>query len=498
MKKFGKVYLVGAGPGDAGLLTVLGAKLLKRAQVVVVDALVNPALLRSTKAKIIFAGKRGPGAPAGSSADYSQIRINKLLVRLGRQGLCVVRLKGGDPFLFGRGSEELEALRKAKIPYEVVPGVTSALAVPAYAGIPVTDRRWASQVTIVTGYSQSGIDWKRISPKGTLIILMGVSRWPDLRKKLLSSGWDAKKPVAAIESGTTAKQRVILTTLGASADEFARKKLVAPSIVVVGEVASLHQALAWVGSERPLLGRRVVITRQWDQARDFMAQLEEKGAEVYVNPAIRLEAVTSRQPVPSPVRFDWVILLSRNAVDYFAARLGKNVRAMKKARIVAIGPRTAEAVRAHGWKVARLAADFNTFGVRRVLGDVKGKSILIPRVQDAPPTLSQMLKKDGARVTEIETYLSRPIPPTAAMRKTLLEGVDAITFTSGSTARYFFKYFNARERAALFKKASAFSIGPMTTAALRALGVSNVIESGVSTTEGMIDSLISVLGFSED
>lgn len=492
--RMGKVFIVGAGPGDVGLITQRGAKLLKKADVVVMDALVNPALVRSSRAKIITAGKRGPGAPMGSSAEFSQDRINKLLVRLGREGHLVVRLKGGDPFLFGRGSEELDALRRAKIPYEVVPGVSSALAVPAYAGIPVTDRRWASQVTIITGQEgkekspeQSAVDWKKLSPRGTLVILMGVSRWPDLQKKLIRNGWQSNAPIAAIESGTTSRQRVIRTTLKESVNDFQRHRLVAPSIVVVGDVVRLQSSLSWL-HERPLLGRRIMITRPWDQARDFIALLEDKGAEVYVSPSINIKPLNP-QLKKSPTDYDWVVLLSANAVEHFARVLGERRGEMRRAKILAIGPRTAAAVRAQKWKVARMAGDFNSFGVKRVLGHVRAQSFLIPRVQDAPPTLSQLLKQDGGRVTEMAIYKTLPMAPTKAMHQIALSGVDAITFTSGSTARYFLKSFSSREKNLIFKNTLSISIGPMTTAALKAGGVPSVLESDISTTEGMVETL---------
>ena len=264
----GKVFLVGAGPGDTGLITVRGRDCIETADVLVVDALVNPSLFTGAKARVHYVGKRGPGAPHGSSARLSQKAIHTLLIREARKGRRVVRLKGGDPIVFGRGSEEMEALRAAHVSYEVVPGIPSPIAVPAFAGIPITDRRWSSQVTFLTGQEGPNrhsdykrVDWKSLPIGGTLVILMGVSRWPIIQKRLLALGWPPSMAIAAIESGTTKAQRVIQAYLGKSVRIFKKRKLVAPAIIVVGQVAGLSGALSWVEKEKPLLGRKVVVTR---------------------------------------------------------------------------------------------------------------------------------------------------------------------------------------------------------------------------------------------
>jgi uroporphyrinogen III methyltransferase/synthase len=291
------VHIVGAGPGDPGLITRRGLELINTADVIVLDALVNPALLRGNPtAEIIYVGKRGPGARCGAMLTMPQPQINRLLIKLAKKGRRVVRLKGGDPFVFGRGGEEMEALRDAGLGYEIVPGVSSAIAAPAYAGIPVSDRRWASHVTFLTGHEGRVPDY---APRETLVVLMGVAAWPRLALNLAAEGWPARTTVAAVESGTTREQRVLMTTLKESTDFFKKKKLEAPTIVVVGDVARHGKTSAWLSRVKPLLGRTVVVTRAEGQNDSFAALLRDKGADVIECPAIDIQPL---EPVFSSIK----------------------------------------------------------------------------------------------------------------------------------------------------------------------------------------------------
>jgi uroporphyrinogen III methyltransferase/synthase len=470
--------------------------LLRRADAVVVDALVNPILLRECpSADIHFVGKRG-----GSMHAVPQKKINALLVRLARSGKRVVRLKGGDPFVFGRGGEEVEALRAAHIPYEIVPGVTSAIAAPAYAGIPVSDRRWSSQVTFFTGHEgkpseegSSGVDWSALSPSGTLVVLMGVAEWPSIRRNLLKRGWNKSTPVAAIISGTTKDQRVIATTLSQSEKKFKQQKLAAPAVIVVGGVSQLARTRGWVHHARPLLGRKVVVTRAAHQNETLNTLLEDAGADVIECPAISIRPLQRdlrlREIVGHLDAYDWVVLLSVNAVEAFALLLESTGNALRSTKICAVGPATAHAARERGWSVARTARDFNSRGVLSVLGTVKNKKILLPRVQNGPVDLPQSLRRNGAVVDEVATYETVGAPPPApAIKKIILNGADAVTFTSASTVQFFYTFFSKQEWATLFKHAVAVSIGPSTTAMLKRFGVKKILQTPVSTVPKMVEA----------
>ena len=479
--KYGKIYLVGAGPGDPELLTLRGRAMLRQADVVVMDALVNPKLVRGLKAKIIFAGKRGFAEKhrAGLAAGPSQEVINKLLVRLGRRGLRVVRLKGGDPFVFGRGSEEVAALQSAGIPYEVVPGISSAIAVPAAVGIPVTDRRWASQVTLITGHGQlgkrggdrfaPGVDWKRISPNGTLIVLMGVASWKKIRPKLLAAGWPPSKPVVAVQSGTTPYQRVVRTTLFRSSADFAAQDLMAPAVSVVGDVARL--------ARRP----RIVVTRPDDQSADLIAMLKSRDADIIRAPAIKIRPLTMRKRLRR-VHYDWILFLSANAVRTFHAKPHR----FATTSVLAVGPETRRVAKEAGWPVHQMPARFDSSGVLAALRSVRGQSILIPRVQNAPKDLPLALRRRGAIVEEVVTYETRPARLSASIKREILRGVDAVTFTSTSTVAGFCSNFSSRERKEIFAHAIAVSIGRQTTATLRKYGVRRINEAKNATMADLL------------
>jgi uroporphyrinogen III methyltransferase/synthase len=496
----GKVFLVGAGPGDPGLLTLRGARLIGEADVIVMDALVSPQLVRGVRARVIDAGKRGPARENERAHGPSQSTINRLLIRFARAGKTVVRLKGGDPFIFGRGSEEIEALRSARIPFEVVPGVTSASAVPAYAGIPVTDRRWASQVTFVTGHERPGkessIDWARVSPKGTLVVLMGVRSWPALSRELLAHGWTPSVPVAAIERGATPHQRVILSSLRDSARAFAAKKLSAPAVVVVGRVAALSRSLDWVGKERPLFGKRIVVTRTADSSDRLTALLEAEGADTISCPLIRVRPLSSASldtlrlaSSAARVPYHWLIFLSANAVRIFQSLWPDASRDLSHVPVAAIGPQTAQAATAAGWRVRKTPAVFTSEAVRRSLGSLRHKRVLLPRARIAPADVVRAFEKAGARVDVLPIYETEFLRPQAAARAEIARGADALTFLSASSVDAFAAAFPASVRRRLLRNAPIFSIGSMTSAAVRRWLGARPIQSTVSTSEGVVDQL---------
>ncbi len=498
--KPGKVFLVGAGPGDPDLITLRGARLIRDADVIVTDALVSPRLLRGVRGLVVDAGKRGPGKENERAHGPSQTFINRLLIRFARSGKMVVRLKGGDPFVFGRGSEELEALRKAGLRFEVVPGVTSASAVPAYAGIPITDRRWASQVTFITGHErlgkESGIDWARLSPKGTLVVLMGVLSWPTLSGKLIALGWPSATPVAAIENGATPRQRVLRAALRDSARVFSSKKLSAPAIVVVGRVAALAGPLAWLERERPLFGRRVVVTRAAESNDHLISLLEADGAEPIVCPLIRVQPLASAALATlrmassaAPMPYDWLIFLSANAVRIFHQLWPEASNALRHVPVVAVGPQTAQAAATAGWRVRRMPDVFNSAAVHRILGRLKGKRVLLPRARIAPPHLVRSMEGAGARVDVLPIYETVFTKPTALAQAELSHGVDAVTFLSASSVDAFDAAFSGAARRALLKNVSILSIGSMTSAAIRRRLRVRPVQSRVATAEGVIEAL---------
>lgn len=501
----GKVYLVGAGPGDAGLITVRGAELVDTGDAVVVDDLVNPVLLKNVRGKIFYVGKRGPGAPEGKSIKRAQPGINRLLVRLAQKGRRVVRLKGGDPIVFGRGGEEMEYLRRNGVRFEVVPGVTSPVGAAAYAGIPITDRRWASQITFLTGHESreagrhgSRVSWSRLYPNQTLVILMGVTSWLKIRRELLSGGWEPSKPVAAIQAGTQKNQRILLSDLNNSARDFQKRKLRSPAVIIVGNVSNLSRSLEWVSKEKPLLGRRIVVTRAESQSHRIIRLLHDTGAEVLFCPTIEIVPLHGDPDVQEFFSrfnkgydtFDWVVFLSANGVKTFADGLSGDRRLPPALRVCAVGPQTAQMVRSMGWRLHRIAKRFNAAGAVKALGSVRGKRILLPRVQGGPSEIVTVLRNKGASVRELAVYLNRPAPPPAPIiRKLLLSGVDAVTFTSASTARNFAVLFTPSERRLIFGRGIALSIGNQTTKALRSAGIRRVVQARRETVAHMVEEL---------
>ncbi len=495
----GRVYLVGSGPGDPGLLTLRGKECLERAEVVVYDRLIDPALLRLAPpdAEYIFVGKEAEHQLLG------QDEINRILISRARDGKTVVRLKGGDPFVFGRGGEEAESLANAGIPFEVVPGVTSATAVPAYAGIPVTHREFASSFTVITGHEdaakvESRLDWSRLAGEpGTLVILMGLMNLDQIARRLIEHGRAPTTPVAVIQRGTRPNQRTVLASLADVADKVRTAKLGPPAVIVVGEVVALRQQLAWYDN-RPLFGKRVLITRAREQAGTLAALLAERGAIPLELPTIRLEPPADWGPADRAIealdQYAWAIFTSANGVRYFFERLehhGYDVRALKGVCLGAIGPATADALLALHLRVefcpAEYVAEAIVEGMKQF--DLAGKRVLLPRAQDVREVLAEGLSRQGALVDDVAVYRTLPAgDPDAARRLFDDEEVDVVTFTSSSTVRHLVGLLGNQARE-LLGRVTVATIGPITSQTARELGLTVQIEAPEHTIPGLVAAL---------
>ncbi len=497
----GKVYLVGAGPGDPGLLTLKGKAILERADTIVYDYLANAALLRFARedAEKMCVGKHG------GQHKTTQDEINALLVARAREGNTVCRLKGGDPYVFGRGAEEAEALVRAGIPFEVVPGVSAGHAVPAYAGIPVTHRDYASAVTFVTGHedptqAESDVDWSQLAPsRGTLVFFMGVKKLPEIVASLLKHGRDPQTPVAAIRWGSLPKQDVITGTLSNILSNV--EGLHPPAIIVVGEVATLRDRLNWF-ERLPLFGKRIVITRTREQAAPLCDALTELGAEVIECPTIEIRDPASWEPLDSAIRrlpeFHYLLVTSANGVRNFLARLkacSRDVRDLKGLEIGAIGPGTAAEFARTGVNVDLVPREYRAEGLLEVLGnrDLRGKGFLIPRAKVARDILPKVRAERGARVEVVEAYETVvPHMSSEELARLFTPTPDVITFTSSSTASNFAKLVGENRVGEVLRAVTIASIGPVTSETLRQLGLTVTIE----TSESSIPALVrAVLGY---
>ena len=494
----GKVYLVGAGPGDPGLITVKAVKVLKKAEVVIYDYLANPRLLSYAphEAERIYVGKKG------GSHTLSQEGINRLLVEKALEGKIVVRLKGGDPFVFGRGGEEVEALLREGIPFEVVPGITSAFAVPAYAGIPVTHREYTSTLALITGHEAEGkedsaIDWEALSRLGTLIFLMGMKNLPRICENLIRNGRSPDTPVAVIQWGTTARQRVAEGTLSSIVERVKEVGLSAPAIILVGEVARLREKFRWFET-KPLFGKRVIVTRTREQASQLVEALEEVGAEVIEIPTIRIVPPESFEALDKAIlemeTFDWVVFTSQNAVKYFRERLwalGRDARVLSRTKIAVIGTATASSLAEVGLRADLIPDEFRAEGLVAAFErmDIAGRKILIPRAEEAREILPQKLREFGGEVLVVPAYRTvLPEESREALISALKEGVDLITFTSSSTAKNLFKLLEGHE--ALLEGVELASIGPITSETLRRLGHLPRIEAKEYTISGLVSAIL--------
>jgi uroporphyrinogen III methyltransferase/synthase len=496
MKK-GKVYLIGAGPGDPGLLTLKGRDCIHKADVVVYDYLAAPALLAhaSPSAELIYVGKKG------GDHTLSQEGINRLIVEKALQGLAVARLKGGDPFIYGRGGEEAEELLSAGVTFEVVPGVTSAVAAPAYAGIPLTHRDYTSTLAFVTGHEDptketSRINWSALATGiGTLVFFMGVKNLPRITEQLMTHGMAADTPVALVRWGTTNRQRTVTGTLATIVTIAREAGIKAPAIIVVGRVVALRERLRWF-EDRPLLGRNVVVTRARAQASDLVARLTEMGANCLEYPTIRVEALPDQsrldQAIDRLADYDWIVFTSVNGVRFFFERLfarGFDVRALHQMRTAVIGPVTAERLRDFGLVCDILPSSYRAESVVEAFREesMAGCRVLLPRAAEARAVLPDELTKMGAQVDEVITYRARPEDAGAKrLVGDLQEGrVDLVTFTSSSTVTNFKALLPAAEADSLMAGVRVASIGPITTETAASLGIEVDVTADEYTIPGL-------------
>lgn len=486
----GRVYLVGAGPGDPGLITVRGLDVLRQADVILYDHLAPVSLLDCARpdAERIYVGKK--------RADHhlSQEETNALLVEKARSGAVVVRLKGGDPFIFGRGGEECEALHAAGIGFEVVPGVSSATGAAAYAGIPLTHRSRTSAISFVTGHEVEAIDWAKVGQTETLVIFMGLTTFGEIAKQLIGGGRDPDTPAAAIRWGTRPDQQTLIGTVADLAERIAGAKLKPPALIIVGEVVALRDDLNWF-EKLPLFGRRIVLTRADEQAGESAEQLRRLGADVVAAPTIEIREPSSWAPADEAIAkletYDWLIFTSRNGVERFLARLNASERDLRavKGRIAAIGPATAEALAAARLKTDCVPEEFVAESLLEALdADLTGQKILIARAEVAREILPEGLRQRGASVDVAPVYRTA-VPDGAALREALAaRKPDWITFTSSSTVRHFVEMVGQDG----LRDARIASIGPVTSATLREYGAEPTIEAAPHTMDGLIEAIARV------
>ena len=498
----GKVFLVGAGPGDTGLITVRGKQLIDSADAVVYDALANSALLppgaRETgRPELYYVGKRG-----GSKDSVTQDEINALLIKLAREGKRTVRLKGGDPFVFGRGSEEAQALNDASVTFEVIPGVTAGIAAAAYAGIPVTHRTLSTSVTFVTGHEDPAkpdtqTNWSALAKAGgTIVLYMGVKTLSGISDALIKGGMPGEIPAAAIQWATHPRQRTVVATLETIAAKAEEQNITAPVITVIGWSVVLRDELNWF-EHRPLFGKRIVVTRATQQAPILSEKLRELGADAIEMPATqiaRLDLGPLRNSIDRIADYDWLIFTSQNAVAIFWEQLlgrGKDSRALAGLKIAAVGPATAGALLEHGITVDVIPQRFVAEGLLEMLGerdDVSGSKVLYITAEGARDVLPAGLREMGAELAIIEAYRTIPDGEGAATLARAIEAgkVDLATFTSASAVR---GYIDAVGED-LAHKVPAASIGPQTSDALREAGIEVEAEAEESTIDGLVSAVL--------
>ena len=500
----GTVYLVGAGPGAPGLLTLTGARALERADVVIYDYLANPRLLDHAPpaAERILVGKHGGGQRT------EQAVITALLLEHARAGRTVVRLKGGDPFVFGRGGEEAEALAEAGVPFEIVPGVSSAIAVPAYAGIPLTHRDLASSFTVLTGYEypdkpEMAVHWDAVAQRGnTLVFLMTTRQLGANMQRLVDHGLAPDTPAAVIRWGTVGEQQAVSGTVATIAAQAAAADLQPPAIAVVGQVVRLRETLAWF-ERKPLFGRRLVVTRPRAQAAGFIDALTDLGADVLPCPTIEIVPPASWTPLDAAIdqleRYDWLVLTSTNGVAMFFDRLRerrRDLRALHRARLAAVGSETAAAIAARGLLVDVVPEEFRAEAVAEAMiaAGVRGGRVLLPRAAVAREILPIALREAGATVDEVPAYETiMPSGDLGELRSWLVDGrVDLVTFTSSSTVRNFVARLGA-DAEPLLAGVRAACIGPITADTARQAGLKVVVQPPTYTIAAFTEAIVAHL-----
>ncbi|MDO4921786.1 MAG: uroporphyrinogen-III C-methyltransferase [Phascolarctobacterium sp.] len=499
MTKQGKVYLIGAGPGDPGLLGLKAKECLETADAVVYDRLADPRILAFARkdAEMVYVGK------ASANHTMRQPDINKLLVKLAQEGKTVARLKGGDPFVFGRGGEEAIELLEAGQPFEFVPGVTSAIAVAEYAGIPVTHRHVATSFAVITGHEdptkgESTINWQGLATAvDTLVFLMGVENIEKISKQLIANGRSASCPAAVIRWGTHPEQRTLVTTLGAAAEDVKKNNLKPPAIFIVGEVVKLREQLQWFDN-KPLFGKTVIVTRARAQASELTKKLEARGAKVIEVPAIKIVPAADYAPLDKAIgelnAYKWLVFTSANGVDYFFQRLlqaGKDARALANAKLAAIGSATAQALAERGLAADLIPSAYKAEELAEALADkiVPGDKILIARAKVAREVLPESLRKIGADVNVVTAYETVADCENKDELLAALQNGDAsvVTFTSSSTVTNLLKVLGNEQK--LLANAALAAIGPVTAETLRKHGFAPAIEAQEYTIDGLMRAI---------
>ncbi|BBI32518.1 uroporphyrinogen-III C-methyltransferase [Cohnella abietis] len=504
----GKVYLVGAGPGDPKLITVRGLEALKRAEVVVFDRLAGPQLLNHARpdAEHIYVGK------LPDRHTMKQEEINQLLVDLALQGKTVVRLKGGDPTVFGRVGEEAGLLQKNGIIFEIIPGITSAIAVPAYAGIPVTHRDWASSFSVITGHESPdkldhSIYWDKVTnATGTLVFLMGVAKIGYISEQLIKHGRSSDTPVALVQWGSRAEQRTLVGTLEDIADKVKAANLKPPAVIVVGDVVRQRETLSWI-EKKPLFGQRILVTRARSQASDLVSKIDELGGEPYEFPIIEIKLPSSQDKLQAieaalgrAEEYDWVMLTSVNGVDYFFQwldRYGVDIRRFHRANFAAVGPKTAEALALRGIRADLLPESYHAESLLESLDSLigSGETALLPRGDLARAMLPQELRERGVQTVEIDIYETAMTAPRDLWLPEMLANgeIHVITFTSSSTV---INLLEALRQLGVTNPAEALQnieiacIGPVTAKTAEDNGLKVTVVPDKATIDGLVEALV--------
>ncbi len=496
----GKVFLIGGGPGDPGLITLKAIECLRKSNVVIYDYLVNEQLIDFVPpdAERIYVGKKC------DEHTFSQEEINELLVLKAKEGKIISRLKGGDPFLFGRGGEEAETLAESGISFEIIPGISSAIAAPAYAGIPVTHRGLASSVHIITGHEQENssavnIDYSILAKlKGTLVFLMAMGNLQNIVSGLLINDKDPNTPVAVIRWGTCKDQEILISTLNKVIDDVTEKKFNPPCVVVIGEVVNLRKKILWF-EKKPLFKKRIAVTRPENQGAEFIEVLENLGAEVYNCPTIRISPIESRSMIDKEInsldKYNWIIFTSVNAVRIFMERifeLGKDSRSLGKIKICTIGSKTGDSLIEYGIIPDLIPDEFTQEGILKEIKFNKNEKVLLPRAASARDLLPLKLEEMGAVVEVIPLYETIADYTGVKKLRDLLEKnmLDAVTFTSSSTVLSFTQSLDETTRLKLFKDVIVASIGTITSKTLRNQGIKVDIEAKEYTAKGLAKAIL--------
>jgi len=494
----GRVFLVGAGPGDPRLLTVRAAELIASAEFIALDALVSKEIAARIpkNAEVVYVGKRA------SAHTLPQDRINQLLIDQARKGKRVIRLKGGDPFVFGRGGEEAEEIVAAGVSVEIVPGISSAIAGPAYAGIPVTHRDHATSLTLVTGHQSeesTGIRWPALAQlDGTIVFMMGFANLPTIVQKLTEHGVPRNRRVAVISNATRPDQRTVSGTLDTIEKLVAKAKLPTPAIIVVGEVVQLHDVINWFET-KALFGKRVVVTRAREQASQLVDLLLDSGANVMQFPMIEVGPPDSYESLDRVIdgKYDLMVFTSTNGVKNYFARLmekGKDARSLAGVRVAAVGEATAAEMRARGIAPDLMPERFISAALLPLLAaDQRGVRTAVIRAAEGSDDLIDELRRRGGDVDLGVAYQTRAVDDNIEELRGMIDRIDVVTFTSGSTVDNFFGKLSASERKRVFDRALIASIGPVTSQAIARYGRTPDVEASTASVQALHDAVVTLV-----